>query len=31
MAFIGASMTAQQQADLYTITQAYMTAVGANV
>lgn len=30
-AFIGASMTAQQQADLYTIVQAYMTSVGANV
>lgn len=30
-AFVAASLSAQQQADLYTIVQAYMTGVGANV
>lgn len=30
-AFFGASMSTQQQADLYDIVQAYMTAVGADI
>lgn len=31
MAFVGASLSEQQQADLYTITQAYLTSLGAAV
>ncbi len=30
-AFVGSGMTVQNQADLYTVIQAYMTSVGANV